>query len=218
LSVNRLLEEELSKRKLSLAVGKEGGFCPDISDEEALRILSHVSKSPIALDVAFAHQSESNWRKSENLKVRSFGSIASYIEKYPIALVEDPCGEEEWEKWGSFMKVYGDRVLVVADDLSVTNVGRLQRIIKDRLSGGVVVKPNQIGTVTETLEFARTAKDAGLKLVVSHRGEDTNDDFIADLAVGIGADYVKFGGLRRGERIAKYNRLLEIENEIVGGL
>lgn len=217
LVVNHLVENELSEAKLSFGIGKEGGFCPDIPDDEALKILSRVSKTPIALDVAAIHQSENGGRKSDNLKVRSFGPVSSYIEKYPIALVEDSCGEDDWEKWSSFMKVYGSRVLVVADDLSVTNVERLKRIIKDRLAGGVVVKPNQIGTITETLEFSRMAKDAGLKLIVSHRGEDTNDDFIADFATGIGADYVKFGGLRRGERIAKYNRLLEIGAELVGG-
>jgi len=192
----------LEENGQSINVGKEGAFCPDLTDKQALDVLVKISKNPIALDVAFTHKET----KSESLE--------SLVEKYPIQTVEDPYGEEEWREWVEFTKKYSDRVTVIADDLSVTNVKRLARIVKEKSATGVIVKPNQIGTVSETLDFAREAKRNNMKIVVSHRGIETNDDFIADLAVGIQADYTKFGAVRRGERVAKYNRLLEIQSQI----
>jgi len=199
---SKRLEVYLEENGQSINVGKEGAFCPDLTDKQALDVLVKISKNPIALDVAFTHKET----KSESLE--------SLVEKYPIQTVEDPYGEEEWREWVEFTKKYSDRVTVIADDLSVTNVKRLARIVKEKSATGVIVKPNQIGTVSETLDFAREAKRNNMKIVVSHRGIETNDDFIADLAVGIQADYTKFGAVRRGERVAKYNRLLEIQSQI----
>lgn len=202
-SASNRLEDLVSEMKYSTNVGKEGAFSPDITDRQALELLIKNSKNSISLDVAYSH------------KEGKEDSLGDFIEKYPIQAVEDPYGEEEWRKWTEFTKKYADRVIVIADDLSVTNVKRLERILREKCATGVVVKSNQIGTVTETLDFVHLAKKNNLKIVVSHRGTDTNDDFIADLAVGIQADYTKFGAVRRGERVAKYNRLLEIQQQLL---
>lgn len=131
-----------------------------------------------------------------------------------VTSIEDPFGVKDWESWIEFTKGWGKEMMVVADDLTATNPERTKKAIQKQAANAVVIKPNQIGTITETLQVVKIAKDAGWKVIVSHRGQETNDSFIADLAVGVGADFVKFGGFARGERISKYNRLLEIQTEI----
>lgn len=197
-SVYDLARKTLLSKNLEVEVGLEGAFSPvGFSNDDILKLLASLGGYPLALDIAAT---------SVNTNL-DFGKI---IEKYNILSIEDPFGEEEWNKWISFTKNYGESVLVVGDDLVVTNPDRISKAIKLQACNAVVIKPNQIGTLTETLRAVRLAKDNDLKVVVSHRSGETNDAFIADLAVGVGADFVKFGSPSRGERVAKYNRLLEI--------
>lgn len=135
-------------------------------------------------------------------------------ERYNLAVIEDPLHEDAWDSWGKLNKMLGQQLVIVGDDLLVTNPKRVDRAIKEGACNALLVKPNQIGTVTETLKVIKKARDANWKIVVSHRSGDTNDWFIADFAVGVGADFVKFGAPARGERVAKYNRLSSIEREI----
>lgn len=192
-------------------IGDEGGFAPLISKtSEALDLLKQViSNAKIGLDCAASHffQNGKYHLEGKDLtgkELRSF--YQNLIKKYPIIFIEDPFAEEDWESWK------GLKTLVIGDDLTVTNKKRVEKAV-DYVSG-IIVKPNQVGTVTETLETAKTAKKAGLKLIVSHRSGETLDDFIADLAVGINADYIKSGAPHPEERMVKYNRLLEIEKEL----
>ena len=203
LKLYQTVREHLKKTNHSLSVGLEGGFTPDIEDREAVEVLNYIlNGNPLALDVAF------DSCKNKNLNYQKFlGSLG-------IVSIEDPFGADDWEPWVEFTKGWGSQTLVVADDLVATNPERLKKAIELRAANAVIIKPNQIGTLTETLEVVKTAKRAGWKIIVSHRADETNDSFIADLAVGIGADYVKFGGFSRGERVAKYNRLLEIQKEL----
>jgi len=134
--------------------------------------------------------------------------------KYHIFSIEDPFQEDDWGSWSEITAELSDRVVIVADDLITTNKERLQKAITTKACTSVMVKPNQIGTVSETVEVVKIAKDAKMQVIASHRSGETNDDFIADFAVGMGCEYVKFGAPIRGERVAKYNRLLEIETEI----
>jgi len=195
--------EHLKKTGQSLSVGWEGGFTPDIEDQEAVEVLNYIlGGEPLALDVAF------DSCENQSLNYQKF------IGGLGVVSIEDPFGSDDWESWTEFTKGWGSQALIVADDLVATNPGRLKKAIELRAANAVIIKPNQIGTLTETLEVVRMARAAGWKIVVSHRASETNDSFIADLAVGVGADYVKFGGFSRGERLSKYNRLLEIESEV----
>ncbi len=133
---------------------------------------------------------------------------------YPLLYLEDPLSENDWEGWPKIAAQMSQDTLIVGDDLTSTNPYRLQMALDKKAITGIIIKPNQIGTVIEALAVVAVARQAGLKIIVSHRSGETNDDFIADFAVAAGADYVKFGAPARGERIAKYNRLLEIERYI----
>ena len=135
-------------------------------------------------------------------------------ERYNLALIEDPLHEDSWEDWKKITSTLGKQLVIVGDDLLVTNPKRVEKAVREGACNGVLIKPNQIGTITETLKVIKQARDANWKVVVSHRSGDTNDWFIADFAVGVGADFVKFGAPARGERVAKYNRLSSIEREI----
>ena len=134
--------------------------------------------------------------------------------QYHLKLMEDPLFEDDWKGWAAITAELGTSVGIVGDDLLVTNKSRVEKAIKERACNTVLIKPNQIGTVTETIEVVKQVRKANWKVIVSHRSGETNDSFIADFAVGVGADYVKFGAPARGERVAKYNRLLSIESEI----
>ena len=133
---------------------------------------------------------------------------------YSLLILEDPLAEDDWYGWKKITQKMGKEVLIVGDDLLVTNPVRLKKAIDEKSCSAILIKPNQIGSLSETLAVILEAQKANFKVIVSHRSGETNDAFIADLAVGVTADYVKFGAPARGERVAKYNRLLEIESEL----
>lgn len=194
------VREHLKREGRSLSVGLEGGFTPDFDDTQALEVLNYIlGGNPLALDVAF----ESHRRQDLNYQ--------HFIGNLNLEMIEDPFGVEDWETWQEFNKGWGKEILVVADDLVATNPERLKTAIEKQATNAVVIKPNQIGTLSDTLQVVKLARKANWKVIVSHRGQETNDDFIADLGVAVGADFVKFGGFARGERLAKYNRLLQIQ-------
>ena len=143
-----------------------------------------------------------------------FDFLSELITSFAPLSFEDPFSEDDWDDWIHFTREHGDQVIIIGDDLLVTNPQRLQQAIDQKACNAILVKPNQIGSVTEAINVVLQAQKAGFKTVVSHRSGETNDDFIADFAVGVGADYVKFGAPDRGERVAKFNRLLAIESEI----
>lgn len=186
------LKYYLKQNNIESTVGAEGGFSPENFDnEKCLETIKTVfPDKKIAIDMA--------------------GSF--HTSKIPenIFSVEDPYNDEDWTNWTNLTNL--NKFLVIADDLTTTNPERIQKAIDLKACGGVVIKPNQIGTITGAIEAANLAKKNNLKVVVSHRGEETNDTWIVDFSLLVGADYVKFGGLDRGERIAKYNRLLEFQN------
>jgi len=128
--------------------------------------------------------------------------------------IEDGLGEDEWDGWVKMTKELQSTMLIIGDDLLTTNKQRVLKAVAEKACTGIIIKPNQIGTVSEAVEVVKIAKDAGWQTIFSHRSGETTDDFIADMAVGLGGDYAKFGGPDRGERLAKYNRLLKIESEI----
>jgi enolase len=132
------------------------------------------------------------------------------VDQFSLGYIEDPLGEDDFGGFAEMNSGYGKTVTITGDDLTVTNVGRMEEAWERKSINGVIIKPNQVGTITETLAAVRKARDYGWRVVVSHRSEETNDDFIADFAVGVGADGIKVGAPARGERVAKYNRLLEI--------
>ena len=202
LTIYRSAGKLLSQKGESLAVGLEGGYTPLWSDKEALRFLENTfADRHFGLDVAF--------ESYEGPEI-DYGDL---VESQRLFLLEDPFSVDDWPQWSDFTKNYGSRLLVVADDLTATNPLRIKKVLETKAANAVIIKPNQIGTLSETFEAVKIAREGGLKTVVSHRGRETNDSFIADLAVAVSADYVKFGGFTRGERLAKYNRLLEISEE-----
>ena len=212
-------------------MGFEGAFCPQelSSNEEALQLLTQgIEKAglipgqdfSIALDFASSqfYQSGKYILKSEDGKTYQpkdwTDKIASWVNDYPIFSLEDAHQEDLWQEWTNFTNQLGQTHQVVGDDLVTTNIQRIKQAIDTKAINAVLIKPNQIGTVTETLEAITLTKQAGWPSIISHRAGETNDDFIADLCVGTGSEQCKFGGLNRGERIAKYNRLLEIEEQL----
>lgn len=194
------MKRYLEENRLETTVGAEGGFSPLSFDN--LKVLETIKNllpdKKIALDVADSFKSDE--------KI----NFDSLIYNFNISVIEDPFNDEDWQSWVNFTKEYGKNILVVGDDLTTTNPYRIKKAIDLGAINAVVIKPNQIGTITQALKAAKIAKEAGLKIVVSHRGEETNDTWIVDFAIAVEADYVKFGGINRGERIAKYNRLLEM--------
>ncbi|MBU4299137.1 phosphopyruvate hydratase [Patescibacteria group bacterium] len=219
------LKEILARKfgKLATNLGDEGGFAPPIKSAaeaielilEAAKKLNYDSKIKLILDVA-ASQFFKNGRYKMKIGVFTRESIMKYYEKliknYPILGLEDPFAENDWEGWKK-LKVKSEKlkVLVIGDDLLVTNPKRLKEAQRKKACNAMILKVNQIGTVSEALEAAKLAKSYGWKIFVKNRSGETNDDFIADLAVGIGADGIMAGAPARGERLAKYNRLLKIE-------
>ena len=223
------LKELLKSKKMLTNVGDEGGFAPSInSNEEALElIVNSIEKSNlkpgkdivICLDVAanelinekgeYCIQSQNFITVDEVIKY--YKKITS---KYPIKSIEDPFAEEDWESWKKITNEIGNVVQIVGDDLFVTNSKRLNRGIKEKSANCILVKPNQIGTLTETLDVISMAKKGNFRTIISHRSGDTEDTFIADLAVASMSSQIKTGSLARSERVAKYNRLLRIEEEL----
>ena len=189
---------------LTKKYGMEGALAPDLKEtKQALDLLMKVGrkkKIKIILDVAASH---SHLKKTPEYYL-------NLVKEYPILGIEDPFPQDDWQDW----KRLNSKLLIIGDDLTVTNPNRIRLAHKKKACGGVVIKPNQIGTITETIEAAKLAKSFDWKIMVSHRSGETLDNFIADLAVGIGAEFIKSGALFSKERVAKYNRLLRIEEEI----
>ncbi len=223
------LKSTLSKRGLSTAVGDEGGFAPNLeSNEAALELLIDAIDAAglqpgedvrIALDPATSELVEAGSYVLEHEgRTLSAEELAAYweqiVSRYPVVSLEDGMGEEDWEGWALLTERLGDRVQLVGDDNFVTNPERLRRGIEEGVANSILVKLNQIGTLTETLDTVRIAHDAGYTAVISHRSGETEDTTIADLAVGTGAGQIKTGAPSRSDRTAKYNRLLRIEEEL----
>jgi enolase len=227
--IYKTLNEKLVKKygRTSRNVGDEGGFAPPMSTTaEALDAISEsidecgYSKAVgIGLDAAassFYRESDGKYFMDGNYLER--GQLIDYygelLEQYPIYSIEDPLFEEDFEAFAQFTEKYGSRIQVVGDDLVVTNAERVQKAVEMKAMNALLLKVNQIGTVTEARKAAQIATEAGMEVVVSHRSGETEDTFIADLAVGIGASQIKTGAPARGERTSKYNRLLRIEEKL----
>ena len=220
----------LKDKGLSSAVGDEGGFAPDLkTNEEAVEmVLAAIKKAGykagkdvvLALDPACSSLFKNGkyvFFKSDQSEKNSSDMIAfweDWAKRYPIFSIEDGLAENDWKAWQSMTKKLGDRIQIVGDDLFVTNTGRIARGIKEKSANAVLIKLNQIGTLTETLDAIRMAHKAGWNAVVSHRSGETEDTFIADLAVAMGTGQIKTGSLCRSERVCKYNQLLRIEEEL----
>jgi enolase len=225
------LKKVLVGRKLSTGVGDEGGFAPDLaSDEDAIKVvLEAIDKAgyaagkeiAIALDCAASELHKGGtytFKKSGGKSRDAQGMVdlyAEWVEKYPIVSIEDGLGEDDWDGWAKLTETLGGRVQIVGDDLFVTNSERLARGIAEDVGNAILVKVNQIGTLTETLEAIEMARANGYNSIISHRSGETEDTFIADLAVGTGAGQIKTGSASRTDRVAKYNQLLRIE-EMLG--
>ncbi len=224
------LKKVLVKRHLSTGVGDEGGFAPNLpNDEDAIRVVIEAIEAAgyqpgrevaIALDVAASELyagSAYTFKKSGAGTRDAAGMIDLYtrwVETYPIVSIEDGLAENDWEGWAALTRALGDRVQLVGDDIFVTNTERLARGIDQGVGNAILVKVNQIGTLTETLEAIEMARSAGYLSVISHRSGETEDTFIADLAVGTNAGQIKTGSASRTDRVAKYNQLLRIEEQL----
>ena len=223
------LKKILQSKNLSTNVGDEGGFAPSInSNEEALElVVDAILKSNlkpgtdinICLDVAANEliNSEGKYSLNSSKFISVDESISYYknlVSKYPIKSIEDPFAENDWSAWSKLTKEIGKNVQIVGDDLFVTNVKRLKKGIKEKSANSILIKVNQIGTLTETLNVIDLARKNNFSTIISHRSGDTEDTFIADLAVATQSTQIKTGSLARSERVAKYNRLLRIEEQL----
>ncbi len=223
------LGKVLKKGGYDTDVGNEGGYAPDISStiqaiEFIISAIINAGYKPgkdvfIGTDVGSSElynpQTKKYIFKLDNATFVSQDLIGLYYEwfrKYPIISIEDGLGEDDWEGWRELNKELGDEMLIIGDDLFVTNINRLRKGIKEKAANAILIKLNQVGTLTETIETVKLAQKHNYKLMVSHRSGETCDNFIADLAVAIGAEYIKSGSLSRSERLSKYNRLMEIED------
>ena len=232
--IYQVLKQLLKQKGLSASVGDEGGFAPDLeNDEEAIKLILEAidlaglkeKDVKIALDVASSEMREEDkknqkegyyfWKTDEyKSKNEMIDYIIKLTEKYPIMSIEDGLSEEDWKEWKELTSKIGKKVDLVGDDLFVTNKERLEKGIKNNVANSILIKPNQIGTLTETLETINLAKENGYKTIISHRSGETEDTFIADLSVAVNSQQIKMGAPCRSERVAKYNRLLKIEEEM----
>ena len=224
------LKKVLSEAGKSTAVGDEGGFAPDLaSNEEAMEVvLQAIDRAGyragdevlLALDAAASEFHDDGWytfrwSSGESRDADAMvGYWSEWMDRYPIASLEDPLDENDWDGWKALTEAIGDRTQIVGDDLFVTNVDYLRRGIEKGVGNAILIKVNQIGTLTETLEAIRVAREAGYRSVISHRSGETEDVFIADLAVATGAGQIKTGSASRTDRVAKYNQLLRIEERL----
>ncbi|MEZ4437826.1 MAG: phosphopyruvate hydratase [Polyangiaceae bacterium] len=226
------LKKLLAKDGLVTAVGDEGGFAPRLkSNEDALKYLVNAigeagyepgTQVSLALDVALTEfYDEAKARYTFDGVEKTYAEMvdiyADWVGRYPILSIEDGCSEDDFEGWKALTKAIGDKVQLVGDDLFVTNIERLGMGIEQGMGNAILIKLNQIGTVTETLDCIRLAEQAGFGRIISHRSGETADTFIADLAVGTNAGQIKTGSLSRSDRIAKYNQLLRIGQELDAG-
>ena len=233
--VYKVLKEVLKKKGLVTSVGDEGGFAPDLeNDEEAIElILEAIEKAgfksgkdfKLALDVASTEMHDAAkkinkegyyfWKTDiYKTKAEMIDYIIDLAGKYPIISIEDGLAEEDWKSWKELTKRMENKIQLVGDDLFVTNSSRLLKGIEENVANAILIKPNQIGTLTETLETIRIAKENGYRTVISHRSGETEDTFIADLAVATNSGQIKTGAPCRTDRVCKYNRLLNIEAEL----
>ncbi|HVZ58908.1 MAG TPA: phosphopyruvate hydratase, partial [Patescibacteria group bacterium] len=225
-NIRKLLE----KNHQGVTVGDEGGFAPQFQkNEDVFEVIEQAVSSAswrlgydifLGIDAAAKHfyKDQLYFIKDKPSSLKAEELISFYeemIRKYHILYLEDALAEDDWNGWSLLETKLSQHCLIVGDDLTATNPIRLQMALNKKAINGIVIKPNQIGTVLEALAVVEIARHAGLKIIVSHRSGDTNDDFIADFAVAVAADYVKFGGPARGERVSKYNRLLQIEDQLL---
>jgi enolase len=225
------LKKVLMKRGLSTGVGDEGGFAPDLkNDEEAIKVIIEAIEAAkftpgkqiaLALDCAaselYNKGGKYTFKKSGAGTVDAAGMVDMYrkwMDTYPIVSIEDGLAEDDWEGWAAMTSALGDRVQLVGDDIFVTSTERLARGIESHVGNAILIKVNQIGTLTETLEAIEMARSAGYLNIISHRSGETEDTFIADLAVATGAGQIKTGSASRTDRVAKYNQLLRIEEAL----
>jgi enolase len=223
------LRKILGLNNLSTLIGDEGGFSPKVStNQDAFGLLKKAIDAMnlqigfdvfLGMDVAansiFSQGSYHIRDKSISLSSDELIGFYQGLNKdYHLLYIEDGLADDDWNGWPKLCQALSQETLIVGDDLTVTNPFRLQTAISKKAITGIIIKPNQIGTVMEALAVVEMARQSGLKIIVSHRSAETNDDFIADFAVAVSADYVKFGALVRGERVSKYNRLLQIERQI----
>ena len=228
------LKSIIKSKKLSTAVGDEGGFAPNFTGgtEEAIDTILHsidkagfsVGKDiTLAMDCAaseFYKDGKYNYKifEGDNGHIRDSAEQVEYlkslVDQYPIDSIEDGCDENDWEGWNMLTKEIGDRCQLVGDDLLVTNLKYLKRAIEEKSANSILIKPNQIGTLTETINAINLAKESGWTAVVSHRSGETEDTTISDIAVGLNVGQIKTGSLSRSDRIAKYNQLLRIEEDL----
>ncbi|MFR4368002.1 MAG: phosphopyruvate hydratase [Clostridia bacterium] len=229
------LKKVLKSKGYSVAVGDEGGFAPNLqSEEEALAVIVEAIKKAgyipgkdisIALDVASTEMYDEAKKIGKNGYLfwktgifKTSDEMIEYLEelvqKYPIVSIEDGLAEEDWSSWKKLTQKLSSKIQLVGDDLFVTNTDRLRKGIKNKVANSILIKPNQIGTLTETLDAIEMAQKAGYTTVISHRSGETEDTTIADIAVAVNAGQIKTGAPCRTDRVAKYNRLLNIENEL----
>lgn len=223
------LKKVLAKRGYNTNVGDEGGFAPNLkSNQEAIEVIIEAIENAgykvgeeiaIALDPAASEfYKDGKYHLEAEDKVLSSAEMVDYwqnwVENYPIISIEDALDEDDWEAWAELSQRVGDKVQLVGDDLFVTNVKRLQRGIDEKIANAILIKVNQIGTVTESLDAIELAKSNGYHNMISHRSGETEDSFIADLAVAVNSGQIKTGSASRSDRLAKYNRLLQIEHEL----
>jgi len=226
------LKQVLKDKGYSTNVGDEGGFAPEIeSNEEAIEtIIQAIEKAgyrpgedvffamdPAASEFYDQESKEYHFKKSSGKRVTSSEMVQvwkEWVEKYPIVSIEDGLDEDDWDGWKELTLELGDKIQLVGDDLFVTNVERFQKGIDGQIANAILIKVNQIGTLTETINAIDLAKNNGYNIVMSHRSGETEDTTIADLAVGLGTHQIKTGSASRSDRIAKYNQLLRIEEEL----
>ena len=223
--VYHALKQLLRERGLDVGLGDEGGFAPDLpSSEDAIEAIleaaeraGHRERVAIALDPATSEVYEGGVYRFEG-REKSSGELPAFwaelVERYPIVSIEDGAAEDDWDAWAQLTREVGDRVQLVGDDLFVTNPARLREGIERGVANSILVKVNQIGTLTETIEAVRLAQASGYTAVMSHRSGETEDTTIADLAVALGTGQIKTGAPARSDRVAKYNQLLRIEEEL----
>ncbi len=219
----------LSKKGFRTAVGDEGGFAPDlVSNEQGLKFILDAIKDAgfvagknvfLGLDIAASEFYRGDKYYFVNHKQASSAdkmirTLENWVNKYPFLSIEDPLAEDDWDNWAILTKKLGKKIRIVGDDLFVTNVERIQKGIEMGVANAVLIKVNQIGSLSETMDAIYLAKQNGYQISVSHRSGETADTFIADLAVAVNAEFIKTGSMSRSERVEKYNRLMKIEMEI----
>jgi enolase len=225
------LGDVLREADFDTDVGNEGGYAPDIySSVQAMEfILAATVRAKykigadvgIGIDVGSSELYDIRTKKyifkldqANFVNMTLIELYREWLKKFNVVSIEDGLAEDDWEGWQELTGSLGKNIMLVGDDLFATNIERLKKGIEKKVANTVLIKPNQVGTLTETIECVKLAKKSDYKVFVSHRSGETTDDFIADLAVAVSADYVKFGSLSRGERVCKYNRLMEIEKLI----